>query len=140
MSLTQGAGGLLVFCGAAGWLSLLSWSLSDPSLTHATGGPIRNWLGGPGAILSDLLLQTLFGCRVYETYGHKIATGDYSAGFKMSLGLKDLRLATEAAGNVDAPLVMLNAVRARMTAAVEAGLGDRDWSGIADYGLQGETT
>lgn len=92
------------------------------------------------ATFLDLLLQTLFGCRVYETYGHKIASGDYSAGFRMSLGLKDLRLATEAADHVDAPLVMLNAVRARMTAAVEAGLGDRDWSGIADYGLQGEST
>lgn len=92
------------------------------------------------ATFLDLLLQTLFGCRVYETYGHKIATGDYSAGFKMSLGLKDLRLATEAAGNVDAPLVMLNAVRARMSAAIEAGLGEQDWSGIADYGLRGATT
>ena len=55
----QGAGGFLCFAGAAGWISLLTWSVSDPSLTHATGGIIRNWLGAPGAILSDLLLQTL---------------------------------------------------------------------------------
>lgn len=92
------------------------------------------------ATFLDLMLQTLFGCRVYESYGHKIASSDYTAGFRMTLGLKDLRLATEAAGNVDAPLVMLNAVRARMSAAIEAGLGDSDWSGIADYGLKGEST
>ncbi len=40
------------------WLSLLSWSLSDPSLTHATTTVPRNWLGPLGAVLSDLLLHT----------------------------------------------------------------------------------
>ena len=40
------------------WLSLLSWSLSDPSLTHATTAVPRNWLGPLGAVFSDLLLQT----------------------------------------------------------------------------------
>jgi S-DNA-T family DNA segregation ATPase FtsK/SpoIIIE len=38
---------------------MVSWSVADPSLTHATDGPIRNALGAPGAIVSDLLLQTL---------------------------------------------------------------------------------
>ena len=42
---------------AAGWLSLLTWSAADPSLTHATSGTTRNLLGPFGAILSDLLLQ-----------------------------------------------------------------------------------
>jgi hypothetical protein len=32
---------------------------------------------------------------------------------------------------------MLDAVRARMSEAVEAGLGERDWSAIADYTLRG---
>jgi hypothetical protein len=30
---------------------------------------------------------------------------------------------------------LLNAVRARMAEAVEAGMGDKDWSAIADYTL-----
>ncbi len=41
------------------WASVLSWSVSDPSLMHATGEAARNYLGTPGAIASDLLLQTL---------------------------------------------------------------------------------
>jgi S-DNA-T family DNA segregation ATPase FtsK/SpoIIIE len=41
------------------WASVLSWSVSDPSLMHATGETARNYLGTPGAIASDLLLQTL---------------------------------------------------------------------------------
>jgi S-DNA-T family DNA segregation ATPase FtsK/SpoIIIE len=50
--------GLMVLA-AAGWLALATWSAQDPSLTHATSGLTRNWLGPLGAIVSDLLLQTL---------------------------------------------------------------------------------
>ncbi len=41
------------------WISLATWSFSDPSLTHATTTPARNWMGPIGAILADLLLQTV---------------------------------------------------------------------------------
>jgi DNA segregation ATPase FtsK/SpoIIIE, S-DNA-T family len=44
---------------AAASVSLLSWSVGDPSLTRATNVATRNLLGPLGAILSDLLLQTL---------------------------------------------------------------------------------
>ena len=44
---------------AAGWLSLMTWSAQDPSLTHAAGGTTRNWMGPFGAIISDLLLQSI---------------------------------------------------------------------------------
>ena len=40
-------------------LSLMSWSVADPSLTHATSGLTRNLAGPLGAIFSDLLMQTL---------------------------------------------------------------------------------
>ena len=40
------------------WLSILTWSSSDPSLMHATGGNISNALGYFGATVSDLMLQT----------------------------------------------------------------------------------
>ena len=40
-------------------LSLLSWSVTDPSLTHIASGTVRNWMGPFGAIVSDLLVQLL---------------------------------------------------------------------------------
>ena len=40
-------------------LALASWSTRDPSLNHATDGPIRNILGYRGAIVADLLTQIL---------------------------------------------------------------------------------
>jgi len=55
----KAAGAGLLAIAAAGWLALLSWSAHDPSLTHATAGATRNWLGVPGAAISDLLLQSL---------------------------------------------------------------------------------
>ncbi|MTI18413.1 DNA translocase FtsK [Rhodobacteraceae bacterium RKSG542] len=39
--------------------SLATWTITDPSLSHATTGPTQNALGTPGAILSDLLMQTV---------------------------------------------------------------------------------
>ena len=43
----------------AGWMSLASWSIHDPSLNHATEEPAKNLLGYGGAVVADLLFQTL---------------------------------------------------------------------------------
>ncbi|HMG80141.1 MAG TPA: DNA translocase FtsK 4TM domain-containing protein, partial [Xanthobacteraceae bacterium] len=40
-------------------LALATWSVQDPSLSHATNVPVRNLLGHPGAITADLLMQLL---------------------------------------------------------------------------------
>ncbi len=54
-------GGLaLILLAAALALALATWSVQDPSLSHATNKPMRNMLGGPGAVVADLLMQ-LFG-------------------------------------------------------------------------------
>ena len=51
--------GMLTSAGALA-ISLATWSARDPSLNHATGGHVRNLLGGPGAVAADLVMQ-LFG-------------------------------------------------------------------------------
>jgi S-DNA-T family DNA segregation ATPase FtsK/SpoIIIE len=50
----------LIVLTLAGALALATWSVKDPSLTHATAAPVRNLLGHPGAAAADLLMQ-LFG-------------------------------------------------------------------------------
>jgi len=40
-------------------LALLTWSVSDPSLNHATNARVHNLLGAPGAIAADLVMQFL---------------------------------------------------------------------------------
>ena len=91
--------------------------------------------GLPRADFFEVALGTLFGGRAYETYSANLAKGAYEPGFKAQLGLKDLRLATEAAGAAGKRLPMLEAVRGQMSAAVDAGKGEKDWSIMAEQVL-----
>ncbi len=38
-------------------VALATWSVDDPSLNNATDGPVRNWVGRPGAMIADLAMQ-----------------------------------------------------------------------------------
>ncbi len=50
--------GLGALAGVAGLsLALLTWSVSDPSLNHATNARVHNLLGAPGAIAADIVMQ-----------------------------------------------------------------------------------
>jgi S-DNA-T family DNA segregation ATPase FtsK/SpoIIIE len=40
-------------------IALATWSVEDPSLNHATDSAVQNWLGYPGAIVADELMQLL---------------------------------------------------------------------------------
>jgi S-DNA-T family DNA segregation ATPase FtsK/SpoIIIE len=42
-----------------GAIALATWSVQDPSLSHATEKPVNNLLGFPGAIFSDMAMQLL---------------------------------------------------------------------------------
>jgi len=53
----MGLGVIALTCVAAA--ALMTWSVQDPSLSHATSGPIRNLMGKPGAIGADMLMQIL---------------------------------------------------------------------------------
>jgi DNA segregation ATPase FtsK/SpoIIIE, S-DNA-T family len=54
-------GGLVLFAGVGvAVFALATWSVNDPSLSHATSAPVRNALGVNGAIAADLAMQ-LFG-------------------------------------------------------------------------------
>jgi S-DNA-T family DNA segregation ATPase FtsK/SpoIIIE len=50
--------GLIAFAGLVA-AALMTWSVQDPSLSHATSRAIRNVVGYPGAIGADLLMQIL---------------------------------------------------------------------------------
>ena len=80
----------------------------------------------------DILTSTLFSAPIYRTYGGLIAEEKYEpAGFKMSLGLKDVRLALAAADALAVPMPVASLVRDHFLAGVAQGQGDSDWSGLA---------
>jgi S-DNA-T family DNA segregation ATPase FtsK/SpoIIIE len=50
--------GLVALAGVASLtVALATWSVSDPSLNHATNERVHNLLGAPGAIAADLVMQ-----------------------------------------------------------------------------------
>lgn len=80
----------------------------------------------------DFLTNTLFAAPVYKTYGGLIADEKYQpAGFRMRLGLKDVKLALAAAEGVDAPLPIASLIRDHLLAAISRGMEDLDWSAMA---------
>lgn len=54
---TYGLGIVTVACAA--WASLATWSVHDPSFNNATRTAPRNLLGGWGAVVADLAIQSL---------------------------------------------------------------------------------
>ncbi|MCA1242795.1 DNA translocase FtsK [Stappia stellulata] len=55
-----GAAGLAVIAASAALASALAtWSVTDPSFSHATTAPVRNALGWPGAVIADFFMQAI---------------------------------------------------------------------------------
>jgi len=80
----------------------------------------------------EILTGTLFSAPVYKTYGGLIAEEKYEpAGFKMALGLKDIRLALAAADAQAVPMPLASLVHDHFLAGVAQGQGDSDWSALA---------
>jgi 3-hydroxyisobutyrate dehydrogenase-like beta-hydroxyacid dehydrogenase len=80
----------------------------------------------------EILTNTLFSAPAYKTYGTIIADQKYEpAGFKMSLGLKDIRLALAAADTLAAPMPVASLVHDHFLSGVAQGKGDSDWSALA---------
>ena len=56
----QELGGLALIAVAGSiCVALATWSVQDPSLSHATAARVRNILGAPGAVAADLLIQLM---------------------------------------------------------------------------------
>jgi 3-hydroxyisobutyrate dehydrogenase-like beta-hydroxyacid dehydrogenase len=80
----------------------------------------------------DLLTSTIFTAPVYVNYGKLIAEQKYEpAGFKLPLGMKDVRLVLAAADAARVPMPVAGIVRDHMLEALAHGQEDMDWSSIA---------
>jgi 3-hydroxyisobutyrate dehydrogenase-like beta-hydroxyacid dehydrogenase len=80
----------------------------------------------------DFLTNSLFTAPVHKTYGTLIADDKYQpVGFKVPLGLKDVRLILSAAEAASVPMPLASLVRDRFITLMAQGKQDEDWATIA---------
>ena len=83
-----------------------------------------------GATL-EMLTETLFAAPAFKLYGTLIAEQRFEpAGFRLSLGLKDINLALAAGAEAALPLAFASALREQFLDCVAHGEQDRDWSAV----------
>lgn len=78
------------------------------------------------------LFQAVFAkSPIFERYAVLIAGEQYQpAGFALRLGLKDLRLVSQAADAAQVPMPLASLVRDHFLGGVARGMGDDDWSAL----------
>ncbi|MGC1329447.1 NAD(P)-dependent oxidoreductase [Pseudomonas sp.] len=82
--------------------------------------------------LLELVTSTLFNAPVYNGYGAAIAEQRFEpAGFKLALGLKDVRLAMDAAQQVNVPMALASTLRDSHIESLAHGEGHLDWAALS---------
>jgi 3-hydroxyisobutyrate dehydrogenase-like beta-hydroxyacid dehydrogenase len=80
----------------------------------------------------DVFTNSLFAAPVYQTYGAIIAQQKWEpAGFRLRLGLKDVRLALAAADGAAVPMPVASFIHDSFLSAVARGMGELDWAALA---------
>jgi 3-hydroxyisobutyrate dehydrogenase-like beta-hydroxyacid dehydrogenase len=77
----------------------------------------------------EVMNGALFQSPLYDLYGRIIAEENFNpAGFKLKLGLKDMRLALQAAEQLAVPMPLGSLIRDHMIGAMAKGFEEEDWS------------
>ena len=94
-------------------------------------------------VFFEMATNTLFAAPVFRTYGGLILERNFEpAKFKLTLGLKDVRLALAAGEAVEVPLPFASVLRDNFLDAIANGAADKDWAAMSQVsfrhsGLQG---
>jgi 3-hydroxyisobutyrate dehydrogenase-like beta-hydroxyacid dehydrogenase len=79
----------------------------------------------------ELMTASLFSAPIYQNYGKLILAEAFDPpGFTLKLGLKDVKLALEAADAVAAPLPLASLLRDHMLTGVARGYSEMDWTAV----------
>ncbi len=87
--------------------------------------------------LIEVFTGTLFAAPAYKVYGPAILEGKFeTAGFRLALGLKDVRLALTASEKSGAPLPFAGILRDNFVDAMAHGDGNKDWAAVSKVALR----
>jgi len=117
------AANLVKLCG--NFMILAAVEAMGEAMTLAEKGGVQ-----PAQLL-EVLTGSLFDSPVYRNYGAMLAQRNFRpAGFAAPLGLKDMRLAAQAADTLRVPMPVLNVLRDHLLQTIAVEGEDIDWSGI----------
>jgi 3-hydroxyisobutyrate dehydrogenase-like beta-hydroxyacid dehydrogenase len=84
------------------------------------------------AVFVEVFRSVMGRSPILDRYTGVIASESYTpAGFKMYLGLKDMRLALAAAEAAEVPMPLASLLRDQLLSGVAQGRGDLDWAALA---------
>jgi 3-hydroxyisobutyrate dehydrogenase-like beta-hydroxyacid dehydrogenase len=79
----------------------------------------------------------VFNSPIYANYGRIIADRRYEpAGFRLTLGMKDVKLALKAGEDFSVPLPLASLAHDRYLTAIARGWENRDWSALAEVAAE----
>jgi len=114
---------LVKLCG--NFMILAAVEALGEAMTLAERGGVRR------AQLLEVLTGSLFDAPPYKNYGAMMVEGNYRpAGFAAPLGLKDMRLAAQAADALRVPMPLLGVLRDHLLQTIAVEGEDIDWSAI----------
>ena len=88
-------------------------------------------------VFLEIVNGNLFRSPVYENYGNIVAGQRFEpAGFRLKLGLKDVKLALAAAGEADTPMPLASLLHDQFLSGVARGYGEIDWAGVSKVSAQ----
>jgi 3-hydroxyisobutyrate dehydrogenase-like beta-hydroxyacid dehydrogenase len=104
------------------------------SMTEALGEAfaLLRKSGVDPARFMEIVNGHLFRSPVYENYGKVMLEGRFDPpGFRLALGLKDVRLVLAAADQATVPMPLASLLRDHLLSGMARGKGDLDWTALA---------
>ncbi|KPH01151.1 oxidoreductase [Pseudomonas sp. RIT-PI-r] len=99
----------------------------------AEASTLANGYGISRADFIEMITSTLFAVPVYQGYGKLMVDKQFEpAGFKLSLGLKDVRLALEAGEAAQVPLPFASVLKDNLLDGMAHGQADQDWASLSE--------
>jgi len=109
-----------------------NFALASMIETLGEAGALAAGYGVAPADLYAVMTGSLFAAPAYNTYADIIGNARFSpAGFTLPLGLKDVRLALQAAEAEHTPMPIASLLRDGFLEAIANGDADKDWSALA---------
>ena len=99
------------------------------SLSEAIG--LLRKSGVDAQVCLNALTDSLFAAPVYKNYAGLMLQQQYEPGFRLALGLKDVRLAIAAAESLSVSMPTAILLRDRLLSAIDQGLENKDLSALA---------